>query len=276
MGPDTNRNPGLDLSYFRKENFVSKPKPRISYLICTTPRSGSWLLSEALQATGLAGRPREYFAPELQGEWQQKWGVPAISSYADFAALAIRNGTTSNGVFGSKVHWYQFEHLAFQLRGSNGNGVHSDADLIANAFPNVRYVWLFRRDKVRQAVSYYRASSTGQWWNIQSPGDGDSKADSLRFDFRRIDELRNTLLQHESRWRRFFRESRIDPIKISYEDLNRDYQRTTMSVLDAIGVDIPEDLVIARPRLRRQADEMSESWISQYRQLKTAAAAQLA
>ena len=33
----------------------------VSFLICSTPRSGSTLLCEALRNTGLAGRPEEYF-----------------------------------------------------------------------------------------------------------------------------------------------------------------------------------------------------------------------
>jgi len=35
----------------------------ISYLICPTPRSGSTLLCEPLEGTGIAGRPDEYFQP---------------------------------------------------------------------------------------------------------------------------------------------------------------------------------------------------------------------
>ena len=32
-----------------------------SYLVCATPRSGSTLLCQGLKATGVAGRPEEYF-----------------------------------------------------------------------------------------------------------------------------------------------------------------------------------------------------------------------
>src|SRR5438309_9224996 len=41
-----------------------------SYLVCATPRSGSTLLCETLEATGVAGRPREYF------EELKETGVP--------------------------------------------------------------------------------------------------------------------------------------------------------------------------------------------------------
>jgi LPS sulfotransferase NodH len=44
--------------------------PRRSYLVCATPRSGSTLLCETLEQTGIAGRPREYF------EALKETGVP--------------------------------------------------------------------------------------------------------------------------------------------------------------------------------------------------------
>src|SRR3954447_21071418 len=36
-------------------------RPAVSYLLCSTPRTGSSLLCDALRATGVAGRPEEYF-----------------------------------------------------------------------------------------------------------------------------------------------------------------------------------------------------------------------
>src|SRR5918911_4934810 len=41
-------------------------KPKLSYLICATPRSGSTLLSEALTRTEIAGRPEEHFEVLLE------------------------------------------------------------------------------------------------------------------------------------------------------------------------------------------------------------------
>src|SRR5580700_5559501 len=35
--------------------------PMLSYLVCATPRSGSTLLCHALDETGVAGHPQEYF-----------------------------------------------------------------------------------------------------------------------------------------------------------------------------------------------------------------------
>src|SRR5919202_4203540 len=35
--------------------------PRLSYLVCATPRSGSTLLCDVLTSTGVAGRPQEFW-----------------------------------------------------------------------------------------------------------------------------------------------------------------------------------------------------------------------
>ena len=47
--------------------------PRATYVICTTPRSGSWLLSDGLSSTGVAGRPREWFNVLEEQQHYARW-----------------------------------------------------------------------------------------------------------------------------------------------------------------------------------------------------------
>src|SRR5215831_13215213 len=77
-------------------------KPEKSLLICTLPRSGSWLLADAIERTGIAGRPREFFEPAV---FEHAPGSPGA---AEQVARAYRKGTTDNGVFAAKLHWRQF------------------------------------------------------------------------------------------------------------------------------------------------------------------------
>ena len=132
-----------------------------SYFISTTPRTGSFLLAHALDSTGIAGRPQEYFDPNFEELWLERLG---ISSDAEFFEKILPEGTTPNGVFAAKVHWHQFEYLARKLRAVHGGG--PILDLLRDTFPDLRYVFLTRRDKVRQAVSYYRAIETNIWWSF--------------------------------------------------------------------------------------------------------------
>ena len=40
----------------------------------------------------------------------------------------------------------------------------SPPEVLAELFPNLRYIWMMRRDKVRQAVSLSRGLQTLVWW----------------------------------------------------------------------------------------------------------------
>jgi LPS sulfotransferase NodH len=80
-------------------------------VICTAPRTGSSLLGEALTSTGCAGRPREYF--DIHKRNEQNWiDQFKIAQDKDYLEKVITAGTTSNGVFGLKLHWHQIHALS--------------------------------------------------------------------------------------------------------------------------------------------------------------------
>lgn len=233
-------------------------RPQRSYFICTLPRSGSWLLAESLEKTKIAGRPREYFDPVI---FEKK------SSEEKRGALAniIQKGMTENGVFSVKFHWYQFE-FAPRLLTSNGDANLPIPILMARRFPNLSYIWLSRRDKVRQAISYYRASKTGQWWEI--PGvNADTEPQIPEFDFDRINYLERLLLSHESRWQKYFEENDLDPLFLVYEEFVDNHALVVTEVLKHVGISQPDHLDI-RPRLKRQSDALTEEWVERYQAMK--------
>ncbi len=123
---------------------------RHSYVICCTPRSGSNFQCEALTSTAVAGRPDEYFWNRPY--WQQRWGV---SEASEFTQRMLREGTSTNGVFGLKVTWEELK----------------DAEALLKQLPNLRYVWLRRLDRVPQAISFYRALQTRRWRSTDASGD---------------------------------------------------------------------------------------------------------
>src|SRR5262249_2452363 len=136
--------------------------PAASYLICATPRSGSTLLSDLLDRTGVARHPAEHFEalPEtgrprrpvhsLGPLHDEVGGVLGERSSADDSQhdepleAILDRGTTPNGVFGTKVMWPYLEGLAWRLG-------HPAPDLAAlrETFPRLRLVHHSRRDRVR-------------------------------------------------------------------------------------------------------------------------------
>ncbi|MBV9278904.1 MAG: hypothetical protein JOZ41_02370 [Chloroflexi bacterium] len=76
----------------------------------------------------------------------------------------LREGTTPNGIFGVKVMaTYVVEDVLGRLRRLPDRASLPAPALLTSVFPNLHYVHMRRRDRVRQAVSWVRAHQTGIW-----------------------------------------------------------------------------------------------------------------
>jgi LPS sulfotransferase NodH len=227
-------------------------------------------LAESLEQTGLAGRPREYFEAERQEEFKKAWGLPNESSYPTFFAKVVETGTLRNGIFGAKVHWSQFQDfvpLARQLPGCANLEVQR---LLSSVFPNLHYIWLTRRDKVRQAISYYRAIRTSIWWHLES-GDHQTTVDvnnDVAFDPAAIDNLLGTIIAHESAWKRYFSECGAAPLVLEYEDVAEHLYENIIRVLQYLNVPVSPYMEHPQPRVMRQADKVTDKWVTQYYNFK--------
>src|SRR5262249_15586129 len=87
------------------ENDFPPTACRFKYLICSTPRSGSTLLSTGLASTGRAGRPLEYLSQPYGVVFKERNGRLLLPEYWRFL---VTRRTTPNGVFGMKMHFDQF------------------------------------------------------------------------------------------------------------------------------------------------------------------------
>ena len=204
--------------------------PLRSYLVCATPRSGSTLLCHLLAQTGLAGRPEEYFEalrhsgiprrpaeyfdPERHaniierlafrempdGEQPRPNPLWRPESYDRYLDWVLEEGTTPNGVFGAKLMWGYLGDFADLLRGIEGNAGLPIPALLDRSFPDLRYVQITRRDKVRQAVSLWKAVQTQAW----RAGAGGGERVEPVFSFRAINFLVRQLTAHDASWDAYF------------------------------------------------------------------------
>jgi len=249
----------------------SGPAPALTYLICTNPRSGSWLLSEGLAATSRAGNPREWFNVLEEQQHRARWRMDSSTdlSYPAYLNLARALSTTSNGISGIKLHQYQLTELARRM--DVNDGLNAD-ELMRRLFPGARYIWLTRRDKARQAISYLLAASTNEWWAIEgASGTPAASRAEPEFDPDAIARLERAFTDRDSDWQAFFRRHDITPLVIHYEDLAQDYRNTIAGVLDWLGV--PGTAAIPPTRLRRQSNERNEDWLTRYATIKSAGVA---
>jgi LPS sulfotransferase NodH len=250
---------------------------RTSYFICTNPRSGSWLLSEGVTSSGLAGQPREWFQDEEEIERCASWQIErsAGNYFQAYLPRVLEEGTSPNGCFGCKVMHYQFMDLPRKLAMLNEEEANlSPAEAIHRVFPGLKYIWLRRRDSARQAISYYRASQTDRWWSIEGaqsvtrPG----TTSTPEFDAAAVARLESEILRTDQAWLDYFAKNNVTPLTLFYEDLDADYQHTIISVLHWLGLTGSDPITIAAPRLKKQADAQTEDWLQKYKTFKSATA----
>jgi trehalose 2-sulfotransferase len=240
--------------------------PRLSHLVCATERSGTTLLCELLGATGVAGRPEEYFEclnstgrvrqpreyfdadtdPEVLALLPSSPPSRPAGDWHARLAWALERGTTSNGVFGAKMMWaYLPDFLA-----------HGEPEAMLGE--PLRWVHVDREDKLAQAVSLWRAVQTEQWRAEDRSGGAPV------FHAGAIAALKRRLEDHAAGWREWFAARRIDPLEITYEELAADPHATVCRVLDHLGLDTAGIDIPAPPTLR-QADSRSQAWVERFR-----------
>jgi LPS sulfotransferase NodH len=232
--------------------------PKLSYTIWFTQRTGSTWLCEALASTGVAGRPGEYLnhtsPADALRHYDAKDGTELLSR---IHAL----GSTPNGVFGIK-QGYTEPRFGSILDMLGGEGA-SRLARWETAFPNHRHIFMTRRNKLRLAVSWWRAIKTGEWHRRrgQQPSAADIAGD---YDLLAIDRLMQEAVVREAGIQELFSEAGIVPVQIAYEDALQDLRATVNTVLRALDLP-PTDRSDFGIDLEKTSDALTEAWVQRFR-----------
>jgi LPS sulfotransferase NodH len=235
-------------------------KPRLSYTIWFTQRTGSTLLCQALEATQVAGIPNEW----LYVWWKdQRWDHPA-----DLQLRLWEHGCTSNSVFGVKHSFHEpnFTQLIEMFRQFPGCPPKEPNRLNVweHAFPNHKHIFMTRRNKVRLAVSWWKAIKS-QEWHRRSGASPKSVDLTDAYSFDAIQHLFDECSMREAGIQEFFSEGNIVPLTIVYEDFVLEYEKTVRKVLEFLELDTMS-ISIPSPTLVPTADHVSEEWVQRFRE----------
>jgi len=233
---------------------MERSQPDRSSIIWFSQRTGSTLLAAALASTGNAGSSREalndrdpatFTLDELHQVWQQ--------------------GMTSNGFFSLKYGPTRgsFDAWTQAFRTVQGLPAHfSAAEIWATTFPNCRHIFITRRDKVRLAVSWWRAIQSGEWHRPR--GETPHLIDLTdSYSYEAVDHLFVEASLREVMIGDIFTNAGIQPLTVVYEDFIRDYEQTVREALKFLGLEAPE--IIELPAFERLADPQAERWVQQFR-----------
>lgn len=244
-------------------------RPSVSYLICCCERTGSTLLGDALTNTGIAGQPHGYFSRVAPHNPRTRRIVREMADNDDFLDKVVVAATTPNGVFGAKVHWEHFTALvakAQRLAHAQQGAVPARVpELLRSPLPNLRYIWLARKNEVARAISHYRAKKTDRW-HVDSRWMTDDSEGEPEFDFHQIDAFVRSGKSDELCWREFFQKHDIAPLELFYEEMIGDLEGTVRRVLGFLGIP-GEGIELPPPTLRKMADDRSREWEARYRRI---------
>lgn len=202
-----------------------KCEPSRRLIICSTPRSGSYLLARQLIRAGL-GIPHEYFNPLISPTIiSRAFGSldPDRLSTESYVEWLEANRTTPNGVFAAKLHWTHLE---------------DNPDLVDIWLrkPGTVCLFLHRKHLLSQAVSLLASRRSGVW-DIGGAVASRPRRSLLGVsDQRETDRQAYLLVMWNGLWRFLFEAKDIQTIELAYEDFVDNQSESIAAIAKILGV----------------------------------------
>jgi LPS sulfotransferase NodH len=246
----------IETGYEGKYDFPARPEaPEFSYVLASVPRTGSTWFSHLLWQTGCLGAPLEYLNFLPAGPYgfanrspsQQLWLWRSV----------LRRRTSPNGIFGLKCFPDQLE----LLRQSNPRLLDEVLSVVLPASSPRFVLWLRRRDRVAQAISAARAQLSGIWRKDQEDQAGNVRVEYSEVAIRQAERL---IEAQEAAWQEMFRDLRIEPLELWYEDALASPKRHVQQVADYLGVTLDDEQRAIVPTIEKQAEGDAREWRERY------------
>ena len=234
-----------------------------SLIVAATQRSGSTLFCRDLELTGVVGTPREWLQHTALEERIRAYGLRPDVAYTRLVREIVERESGVHGVFSMKIMWDILEAFFYILRRDEPEGSVTDrVRILKDFFPNPRFIYVSRSDKIRQAVSYIKSLQSGNW--VSQQGKNPYRAELLRFDYPDI-RAALTKFENEDRfWRNFFEVNKLPFFEVIYEDFIKDREATVKKALEYLR--LPCDLP-PRPEsneITPMTDDINKQWLTAF------------
>lgn len=214
-------------------------------VIAFIPRSGSNYVCDMLRRTGLAS-PLEYYYPYDFGDRSTYWHNITDGDRIDKGLVSDRN------------KWFEYVvgNGAVKMTWQSHEVMRQEASELLNKV-QLKYLYLRRHDKLRQAISWVRAEQSGRWTSL------DKCSHTCCYDRESIEQRLIDIADVETRWGRFL--DKVTHVDIFYEDIN--YDIVTI-VEQLIGKKRDHDYWDTHKKIMSQysilRDDETEKWVDYF------------
>lgn len=245
-------------------------KPLTSYMICTSPRSGSTLLCRLLAATGVAGKPESYFHTPSIDRWIEAYGIDSTAYASDCDALrrivaeALRQGRSGTDLFGLRMQRGSFPYFMQQLHALKPD-LASDGACIEAVFGPTLFIHLTRDNKLEQAISRVKAEQTGLW-HLGSDGaeiERQAPHKDPVYDGAAIAKHMAEFEAFDAQWTDWFARTGIKPLTVRYMELSADPHGVLKRLLCKLDQD-PGLAARTEIPTEKLSDDVSGDWAARY------------
>jgi trehalose 2-sulfotransferase len=220
-------------------------EPLRSVLFAAIPRSGSTMLSLLLWRTGVLGAPMEYTnlvnrqRDMLQrlspgGDLLRYWEEVKAKRTSPYGIFSFKAFQTDNRLIG--------EHCPQILRMIGADDI----------------IFMVRRDKLAQAVSWARAVQTKKWFVH------DAETAPAEYSRAGVDAALNWVMDSERAWETVFAQNGLAPIRVFYEDIVDNPHAVVATILCELGIERGQSSTIFLPDTVIQRDALNEQWRQRY------------
>ena len=229
----------------------SKSSLKSRYLICSTPRSGSTLLTDYLFSSGVAGVPMEYMNDSLLMAFSERIGRK-ITDLADYLEQIEKLRMSEQGVFGMKAHFRQTI------------GILRSQDLLSQFLRRFsRIIRIVRRNKLAQAVSTYKAIESGFWTYRHEELAAGVDQPVIPYNSAKIAEALFNSINEENGWVEAIRYSGQEALVVYYEDLVAFPNDTLEKVFSFLNLPVLLPIRI-ESSMRKQSDGLNMKFYHQF------------
>ncbi|PKV13415.1 Stf0 family sulfotransferase [Xanthomonas prunicola] len=230
-------------------DFDGSVEPRLKVMVAAIPRSGSTYFCLELWRSGAFGAPAEYL--NLMNRREDMIPRLASGDIVKYWSEVQRLRTGPNGVFSYKAFIQDFRQI------------NSTEPRLLKEIGADKVIYLRRRNREEQAISYSRAFQSNAWFaDVREQATPVYSLDNITTALDWISSL-------ESSWERIFERKNCAPLRLWYEDIVEQPIDTLKQVSAYTGVALEDARAIWVPRIKRQRDLMTDQWLGHYQREKT-------